>query len=93
MTESSKAQHSDVQTIVVERFQLYLGMPDDLPLASRLLADLGIDSIALVTILLDLADQLELDLGAARVNLSTVQTLEDVVSLVRSLHDGGSVAA
>jgi acyl carrier protein len=86
--ESSRAQRSDVKPVVVERFQTYLGIPDDLPLASRLLADLGIDSIALVTILLDLADELALDLGAARVNLSTVQTLEDVVLLVDSLHHG-----
>ena len=63
MTEASQARHSDVTAVVVERFQQYLGTPDDLPLESLLLADLGVDSIALVTILLDLAEQLGLDLG------------------------------
>jgi acyl carrier protein len=85
MTEASHARHSEVTAVVVERFQQYLGTPDDLPLDSLLLADLGVDSIALVTILLDLAEQLDLDLGSANVNLSTVQTLGDVVSLVASL--------
>ena len=85
MTQAFHARDSDVTAVVVERFQQYLGTPDVLPLDSLLLADLGVDSIALVTILLDLAEQLELDLGSANVNLSTVQTLEDVVSLVASL--------
>ena len=85
MTEASQARDSDVTAVVVERFQQYLGTSDDLPLESLLLADLGVDSIALVTILLDLAELLELDLGSADVNLSTVQTLGDVVSLVASL--------
>ena len=85
MTEASHARHSDVTAVVVERFQQYLGTPDDLPLESLLLADLGVDSIALVTILLDLAEQLELDLGVREREPHTVQTLEDVVSLVASL--------
>ena len=85
MTEASQARHSDVTAVVVERFQQYLGTPTDLPLESLLLADLGIAFIALVTILLDLAELLELDLGSADVDLSTVETLEDVVSLVASL--------
>jgi acyl carrier protein len=85
MTEASHAPDSEV-TAVVERFQQYLGTTDELPLESLLLADLGVDSIALVTILLDLAEQLELDLASADVNLHTVQTLGDVVSLVASLH-------
>ena len=86
MTEASHAPHSDVTAVVVERFQQYLGTTDELPLESLLLADLGVDSIALVTILLDLAEQLDLDLGSADVNLHDVQTLGDVVSLVASLH-------
>jgi acyl carrier protein len=91
MMDSSRAQDSDVTTIVVDRFQQYLGTSDDLPLSSRLLADLGVDSIAFVTILLDLADALELDLRAAQVNVSTIQTLEDVVALVHTLQGGGPV--
>ncbi len=42
----------------------HLGISGDLPLTSRLYADLGLDSITLVVILLDIADQLELDLRA-----------------------------
>jgi len=75
-----------VTAVVVERVRQYLGTTDELPLESLLLAELGIDSIALVTILLDLADQLGLDLASADVNLHTVQTLGDVVSLVAALH-------
>jgi acyl carrier protein len=86
MTEASHAAHSDVTAVVVERVRQYLGTTDELPLESLLLAELGIDSIALVTILLDLADQLGLDLASADVNLHTVQTLGDVVSLVAALH-------
>jgi acyl carrier protein len=85
MTEASQAQDSDVTAVVVERFQQYLGTTDELPLESLLLADLGVDSIALVTILLDLAEELGLDLGSADVNLNTLQTLGDVASLVASL--------
>lgn len=75
----------DPAPIVVEKFQSYLGTPDDLPLTSLLLADLGIDSIALVTILLDLAETLKLDLMSADVQLSEVQTLGDVVDVIGRL--------
>ena len=85
MTEASQARNSDVTAVVVERFQRYLGTTDELRLESLLLADLGVDSIALVTILLDLADELALDLASADVNLHDVQTLGDVASLVASL--------
>lgn len=80
-------QHVDLEALVVGRYQQYLGIPDDVPLTSRLLADLGVDSIAFVAILLDLAELFELDLDSAEVNLSSVETLSDVVSLVKSLRD------
>jgi acyl carrier protein len=74
-----------VETIVIQKFQDNLGISDDLPLKSRLYADLGIDSITLVVTLLDITDQLQLDLGKAQAGLDTTQTLEEVISLVRSL--------
>jgi acyl carrier protein len=85
MKDSFNAQNLDGLTIVIERFQHYLGTQDDLPLTSRLLDDLGLDSIGLVVTLLDISEQLNLDLRANQVDLSTIQTLEDVVSLIRLL--------
>jgi len=70
--------------IVVETFREYLGAHDDLPASSRLLDDLGIDSVILVAILVDLAGHLDLDLSMVGTSLKNVQTLEDVVSLVNA---------
>jgi acyl carrier protein len=81
---------TDVTVIVVERFQHYLGTQDDLPLSSHLLDDLGLDSIALVVTLLDLFEQLGMDLEEAQVELGTIQTLDDVISLVSRQHSGKS---
>ena len=71
--------------IVTAAFQRYLGTTESLPLSSRLFEDLGIDSLGFVTILLELAEQLRLDLVAGDINLSDIQSLEDVVLLVRAL--------
>lgn len=72
---------------MLERFSNYVGTLDDLGLGSDLLDDLGLDSIALVTVLLDVADELDLDL-ASLVTLAGIDTVADVVALVRSLLDG-----
>jgi acyl carrier protein len=85
MTQACEARHQDVETIVLQKFQDHLGVSDDLPLTSRLYADLGLDSITFVVTLLDIADQLQLDLRTAQVDLNTIQTLEEVISLVHSL--------
>jgi len=71
--------------IVVGAFQQHLGTDDELPPTSRLLEDLGVDSVALVTILMDLADELALDLSAAGAKLRDIRALADIVSLVESL--------
>jgi acyl carrier protein len=75
----------DVGAIVVERFQSHLGALEELSADSDLLLDLGLDSIGLVIILLDLADEFDLDLSSSRVTLADVNTLGDVVGLVRAL--------
>jgi acyl carrier protein len=85
MTKACGSRHQAAETIVIQKFHDSLGISDDFPLTSRLYADLGLDSITLVVTILDIADQFQLDLGTARVDLSTIQTLEDVISLVRSL--------
>lgn len=85
MTKACEARHQDVETIVIQKFQGHLGICDDLPLGSRLYADLGLDSITVVVILLDIAEQLQLDLRMAQVDLNTVQTLGQVISLVHSV--------
>jgi acyl carrier protein len=85
MTKACAARHQDVETIVIQKLQEHLGTSDDLPLTSRLYADLGLDSITFAATLLDITSQLQLDLGTARINLNTVQTLEELISLVRSL--------
>lgn len=82
----------DLDGVVVERFQGYLGVPDDLSPDSDLLADLGLDSIGLVTILLDLADEFNLDLASSRVNLADIRTLGDVMAVVRTLRDDAAAA-
>jgi acyl carrier protein len=76
---------ADLNRIVTEAFQRYLGTSESLPLSSRLFEDLGIDSLGFVTLLLELADRLRLDLAAHNINLSEVQSLEDVVLLVGTL--------
>jgi acyl carrier protein len=76
---------TDFNRIVTETFQRYLGTSENLPLSSRLFEDLGIDSLGFVTILLELAEQLRLDLVANDINLSEIQSLEDVVLLVQTL--------
>ncbi|HYI62222.1 MAG TPA: acyl carrier protein [Acidimicrobiales bacterium] len=83
---------TDVEATVVREFQRYLDTTDDLPLDSHLLDDLGLESIVLVTILLDLSEQFGLDLASPDVNLADVQTLGDVVALVRSLGDEAAPA-
>jgi acyl carrier protein len=77
--------NADLNRIVTEAFQRYLGTSESLPLSSRLFEDLGIDSLGFVTILLELAEQLRLDLAANNINLSEIQSIEDVVLLVRTL--------
>lgn len=89
MTRPREARHQDVETIVIQSFQGHLGISGELPLPSRLYADLGLDSITLVATLLDIADHLQLDLRKAQVNLNTIQTLEEVISLFHSLHKSG----
>jgi acyl carrier protein len=74
----------DVDSLVREHFQEYLGSADDAPLESQVIADAGVDSILLVMILTDLFVQLNLDLGDAKVKLADIQTLADVASLVSS---------
>jgi acyl carrier protein len=76
---------ADLNRIVTEAFQRYLGTSEGLPLSSRLFEDLGIDSLGFVTILLELAEQLRLDLVSNNINLSEIQSLEDVVLLVQAL--------
>lgn len=88
MTSASPSGESpDVEAAVVGEFQRYLGTTDPLPLDSALLGDLGLESIVLVTILLDLSEEMGIDLAASEVNLADMQTLGDVVALVRTLRD------
>jgi len=70
---------------VTEKFRRHVGAEQPLPVTSRLLEELGIDSIAFVTILMDLTHELGLDLTSARVTLKHIRTLADVVALVESL--------
>lgn len=72
----------DLESVVIERFQTQLGI-DDLAPDSDLLTDLGLDSIGLVTILLDLADEFGLDLSSS--TLAGIETVRDVVGMVDEL--------
>jgi len=75
----------DIERIVRATVQKYLGTSAPLPVGSRLSEDLGIDSLAFVTILMELADQLRLDLTAVEINLKEIDTLQDIVELVMAL--------
>jgi acyl carrier protein len=77
----------DIEAIVIGRFSDYLGTTDELLPESDMLTDLGLDSVGLVTILLDLADELELNLGSTRVKLAGMYTVADVIRVVRSLYE------
>jgi acyl carrier protein len=78
-------QQLDIDALVREHFQQYLGSIEGLPLESQVIADAGVDSILLVMILTDLFVQLNLDVGDAEVKLADIQTLADVADLVRAM--------
>ena len=79
----------DVEAIVIGRFQDYLGTTDELLPESDLLTNLGLDSVGLVTILLDLADVLNLNLASTRVTLGGMYTVADVIRVVRAVYEEG----
>lgn len=86
--QSAGAQmRPDVEAIVIGRFQDYLGTMDELLPESDLLADLGLDSVGLVTILLDLAEMLNLNLASTRVTLWGMYTIADVIRIIRAVYD------
>jgi acyl carrier protein len=80
-----KALNADIERIVTATVQRYLGASAALSLSTRLLEDLGIDSLGFVTILMELADELKLDLMAVEISLKKIDTLRDLVLLVTSL--------
>lgn len=79
------ALNADIERIVTATVQRYLGTSANLPLPTRLLEDLGIDSLGLVTIIMELADELNLDLMAIEISPKEVASLKDLVSLVIAL--------
>lgn len=72
-----------VEPVVVDRLQAHLGPLAGISPATVLLDELGLDSIGLVTILLDLADEFNLDLSSS--TLSGVDTVGDLVRMVEQL--------
>jgi acyl carrier protein len=74
---------SEAKAAVLSRFRQYLGV-DELPLDSRLVDDLAVDSIVLVAILIDLGEDLDIDLTAIGSEVKDLHTLADVISLVES---------
>lgn len=83
--DMTEALNANIEKIVTAAVQKYLGTSAPLPPSSRLLEDLGIDSLGFVSIIMELTDQLRLDLMAVDVNLSEIETLRDVVSVVTAL--------
>lgn len=77
----------DLEAIVIGRFQDYLGTMDELVPESDLLTSLGLDSVGLVTILLDLAEDLNLNLASTRVTLWGMYTIADVIRIIRAVYD------
>jgi acyl carrier protein len=84
------ALNDDIERIVTATVQKYLGVSAALPLSIRLTEDLGIDSLGSVSIIMELADELELDLMAVEISPKEIVSLRDLVSLVTSLVDASS---
>lgn len=80
-----KAHNADIEKIVTAIVQRYLGASATLPLSTKLLEDLGIDSLGFVAIIMELADELKLDLMAVEISSKKIETLRDLVLLVASL--------
>lgn len=83
--EQPNNQQVNVDALIREHFQQYLGSTEGLSFESQVIADAGVDSILLVMILTDLFVQLNLDVGDAEVKLADIKTLADVAALVRSM--------
>lgn len=89
--EQPNNQQVDVDALVREHFQQYLGPTEGESLESQVIAEAGVDSILLVMILTDLFVQINLDVGDAEVKLADIKTLADVAALVRSMLAGTPV--
>lgn len=66
----------------IDAFRQYLGIEGDISLSSNLMTELGVDSLLLITILLDIADRLQVDLFSVEFDLGSMDSLADVVSLI-----------
>ena len=77
--------NDDIERIVRATVQKYLGVSAALPLSTRLAEDLGIDSLGSVSIIMELADELKLDLMAIGISPKEIVSLRDLVSVVTSL--------
>lgn len=84
------AANDNNERIVTATVQKYLGTSAALPLSTRLLEDLGIDSLGCVTIIMELADELKLDLMAVEISPRGITRLHDLVSLVASLAEASN---
>jgi acyl carrier protein len=84
-TEKDMSVDVDVEALVREHFQQYLGSTEGMPLEEQVIAEAGVDSILLVMILTDLFVQVNLDVGDAEVKLADIKTLADVAALLTSM--------
>jgi len=76
---------SDIDALVGEHFQQYIGSAEREPLENQVIVEAGVDSILLVMILTDLFVSVNLDIGDAKVKLVDINTLADVSALVCSM--------
>jgi acyl carrier protein len=82
MTRAANTDHERIVTATIHR---YLGTSAALAPSTKLLEDLGIDSLGCVSIIMELADELNLNLMAIEVSPKGIVSLGDLVSLVTSL--------
>jgi acyl carrier protein len=87
-----RAMTVDVEGLVRENFQQYLGSIEGMTLEEQVIAEAGVDSILLVTILTDLFGQVDLDLRDAEIKLAGIQTLADVAALLSSTLEKSALA-
>jgi acyl carrier protein len=78
-------ERPDLLLLVTGRLRDQLGMQDEVSEESDLLNDLGLDSVGLAMLLLEVAEELDLDLASLVPTLVGIETVRDVVALLQTL--------
>ncbi len=86
--------HEELQKRVAELLAEYAAVavdPASLDGSRTLAGDLGIESLSLVSLLLRVAEELEVDLVALGIDLTGIDTVEGLMQLARKMLESKSV--